>query len=47
LARYLSDIRREIRIDPSVSLHLDVEVGWSPKVTIGVEGSGAAVLSGG
>jgi hypothetical protein len=47
MGRYLSEIRREIRIDPSVSIHFDVEVGWSPKLTIGVEASGAAVSSGG
>jgi hypothetical protein len=45
MARYLSEIRREIRIDQSVSIHFDVEVGWSPKVTIGVEGPGATVAS--
>jgi hypothetical protein len=47
MGRYLSEIRREIRIDPSVSIHFDVEVGWSPKLTIGVEGSGATVAAGG
>jgi hypothetical protein len=41
MAKYVSDIRRELRIEPSVSIHLDIEVGWSPKVTIGVEGSSA------
>jgi hypothetical protein len=46
MGRYLSEIRREIRIDPAVSIHFDVEVGWSPKVTIGIEGSGAAAPSG-
>jgi hypothetical protein len=46
MARYLSEIRREIRLDPSIAIHFDVEVGWSPKVTIGIEGSGAVALSG-
>jgi hypothetical protein len=46
MAKYLSEIRREIRLDPSISVHFDVEVGWSPKVTIGIEGSGAVPLSG-
>jgi hypothetical protein len=32
MASYASEIRREIRIEPSVTVLYQVEVGWSPKV---------------
>jgi hypothetical protein len=37
MARFSSDIRRELRIEPSLTLLFQVEVGWSPQLTIGVE----------
>jgi hypothetical protein len=46
MAKHASDIRREIRIEPSVTVLFEVEVGWSPKFVIGVEGQGIKVRSG-
>jgi hypothetical protein len=45
MAKYASDLRREIRIEPSVTLQLGIEVGWSPKITIGIEGKGGGQRS--
>jgi len=42
MAKHASEIRREIRIEASVTLLFQVEMGLSPKVTLGVEGQGEA-----
>jgi hypothetical protein len=46
MARHASDIRREIRIEPSVTVLFQVEVGWSPKFIVGVEGQGTRLRPG-
>ena len=38
MAKHASEIRREIRIEPSVKLIFHVEMGLHPKVILGVEG---------
>jgi hypothetical protein len=43
MAKHASDIRREIRIEPSVTVLFQVEVGWSPKFILGVEGQGTSL----
>lgn len=46
MAKHASEIRREIRIEPSVTVLFQVEVGWSPKVILGVEGQGTRLRPG-
>jgi hypothetical protein len=46
MAKHASDIRREIRIEPSVTVLFQVEVGWSPKFILGVEGQGTRLRPG-
>jgi hypothetical protein len=40
LTMYTSDLARELRIEPTVTMLAEIEVGWSPKLVIGVERSG-------
>jgi hypothetical protein len=46
MAKHALDIRREIRIEPSVTVLFQVEVGWSPKFILGVEGQGTRLRPG-
>jgi hypothetical protein len=46
MAKHASDIRREIRIEPSVTVLFQLEVGWSPKFILGVEGQGTRLRPG-
>ena len=41
LATHTSDLARELRIEPTVTMLAEIEVGWSPKLIIGVERSGS------
>jgi hypothetical protein len=40
LARHASEIAAELHIDPEVTVTFEVEIGWPPGFTIGVERSG-------
>jgi hypothetical protein len=45
MAKHASDIRKEIRIEPSVTVLFQVE-GWSPKFILGVEAQGTRLRPG-
>lgn len=43
MSSYTSDLARELRIEPTVTMLIEVEVGWSPKFVIGMERAGSRV----